>query len=672
MKTVNIINLFLFVLVSLTLSVTKCLAQTDSLYMELDSALFSTKVNRSSIRSVSGGITEIDIARIQNLPKILGNTDPVRFIRTLPGVQTSSEYDSGIHIQGCDNSHNDISIGGVPVYGVTHLFGLFSIFNPSHYEKMSFSSSSDGSRLGGSLKMELPDTLNRNISGDITVGAMSSQGSLGIRMGDNHHMRISARESYMDPLYKRWMKIGESPISYSFGDYNISWLMNPTKKDRIWLEGYLGQDRTDVSESTFNVGLWLQWNNYFGSLHWYHTGENVLTRQSLYFSGYDSHSALRQDISSISLDAHIRTIGYKGSLNWRKATAGIDITYFDVLPQRPYSEGLYGTDVKKQETQRALELAIYGGWQTTISDRWKLKADLRGNAYLSPERRTYWSISPDLSASFNAYRYGKVTASYRWNTQHLFQSGLSNIGLPIEFWFMAGAHSAPQHAQSADISYELNLFRQALAVSASLYFKRLYNQAEYKGDLFDFFNSIYRLEDHLLKGDGWNYGLNLMLHKQSGDLTGWISYSVGRSLRRFDNRDYSGIYPANHERIHELNAVCVYELGNWDLAGTFVCASGVPFTAPAYYYISSGQIITKPGVHNSCRMKPYIRLDLSLTYGFAKKENRENEINFSLYNATGRRNDVMYRLNVKDGIYSYGPMSFFLRWIPSISYRYRF
>ena len=311
--------------------------------MELDSALFSTKVNRSSIRSVSGGITEIDIARIQNLPKILGNTDPVRFIRTLPGVQTSSEYDSGIHIQGCDNSHNDISIGGVPVYGVTHLFGLFSIFNPSHYEKMSFSSSSDGSRLGGSLKMELPDTLNRNISGDITVGAMSSQGSLGIRMGDNHHLRISARQSYMDPLYKRWMKIGESPISYSFGDYNISWLMNPTKKDRIWLEGYFGQDRTDVSESTFNVGLWLQWRNYFGSLHWYHTEENVLTRQSLYFSGYDSHSALRQDISSISLDAHIRTIGYKGSLNWRKATAGIDITYFDVLPQSPYSEGLYGT-----------------------------------------------------------------------------------------------------------------------------------------------------------------------------------------------------------------------------------------------------------------------------------------------------------------------------------------
>jgi hypothetical protein len=163
-----------------------------------------------------------------------------------------------------------------------------------------------------------------------------------------------------------------------------------------------------------------------------------------------------------------------------------------------------------------------------------------------------------------------------------------------------------------------------------------------------------------------------MAHKQSGNLTGWISYSIGRALRRFDNRDYTGIYPANHERIHEVNAVCSYTLGNWKFSENFIYASGVPFTAPAYYYISSGQIITKPGEHNACRMRPYIRLDLSATFELYRKDNIVHEINFSLYNATGRRNDVMYRLNVKDGVYSYGAMSFFLRWLPSISYSYKF
>jgi hypothetical protein len=265
-----------------------------------------------------------------------------------------------------------------------------------------------------------------------------------------------------------------------------------------------------------------------------------------------------------------------------------------------------------------------------------------------------------------------VTASYGIRHQYLFQTGLSNIGLPIEFWFAAGRHSLPQYSQQADLSYALNIFQDALALSVNAYYKRLYNQVEYKGDMFDFFNSRYDLDRNLLKGDGWNYGLNFMAHKQAGRLTGWISYSLGRALRRFDNRDYSGIYPANHERIHELNAVCSYQTDRWNLSGTFVYASGAPFTAPEYYYISAGQIISKPSEHNSCRMRPYMRMDLSATYSITKNNRTENGINVSVYNVIGRKNDVMYRLNMKEGLYSYSNMTFFLRWVPSISYFHKF
>ena len=162
-----------------------------------------------------------------------------------------------------------------------------------------------------------------------------------------------------------------------------------------------------------------------------------------------------------------------------------------------------------------------------------------------------------------------------------------------------------------------------------------------------------------------------MAHKQTGNLTGWISYSLGRALRRFDNKDYTGIYPANHERIHEINAVCAYQRKRWNVSGTYVYASGVPFTAPQYYYISAGQIITKPGEHNSCRMRPYIRLDLSVTYTLSKTEKHENGLNFSLYNVLGRKNDVMYRLNYSGNTYSYGGIAFFLRWVQSVSYYHK-
>ena len=242
----------------------------------------------------------------------------------------------------------------------------------------------------------------------------------------------------------------------------------------------------------------------------------------------------------------------------------------------------------------------------------------------------------------------------------------------MEFWFAAGRYSKPQHSHNFSISYDAAFFRESLAVSASVYYKKLYNQIQYTGSLFDFFSSVYDLDSHLLKGQGWNYGLNLMVHKQTGNLTGWISYSLGRALRQFDNPEYTGIYPANHERIHELNAVASYKLQKWDFGGTFVYASGQPFTAPEYFYLASGQLLTVYGKHNGCRMRPYIRLDLSATYSFTRTDRKENGINLSVYNVLARRNDVMYRITKDERGYAYGPIGFFIQLMPSISYYHKF
>ena len=166
----------------------------------------------------------------------------------------------------------------------------------------------------------------------------------------------------------------------------------------------------------------------------------------------------------------------------------------------------------------------------------------------------------------------------------------------------------------------------------------------------------------------------MMLHKQSGKFTGWISYSLGRALRNFDNPDYHGWYPANHERIHELNAVASYKYRRWDFSGVFIYATGLPFTAPKSYYLSSGHIVAEFGEHNACRLRPYIRLDLSATFNIRKTEKYENGINLSIVNALARENDIMYKLKVypEEGFFRYGRQSFMLRIIPSISYHHKF
>lgn len=647
-------------------------AQTDSLYLHLDSTTFSIHKHTSAIKNTASGATLINTDLIQSLPKILGNTDPVNFIRQLPGVQTNSEYDAGIHIQGCDNSHNLISIGDVPVFGPNHIFGLFSVFIPSHHEQMTFATTvNQANRLGGTLNMELPDTLKETISGEVTAGMMLSQGTIKARIGKNSHLRVSARNTYINALYKRYLKVGNNPLGYGFGDYNLTWLY-ASDKDRLWVDLYMGRDMASLGESHFDVGLTTEWGNALGSLHWEHKGDAIKQRHSAYYSGYLSDSHITQSSSTLDMDSYINAFGYKGHLKWKALTAGADVTYYNIQPQNPQLKGIIGAENNIQKKQNSIETSLHAEYNGHFSDNWRYNAGLKADAFISPENKIYTGLSPKASVTYNTYTYGKIKAAYNLGRQYLFQTGLSNIGFPIEFWIAAGEYSAPQYSHNFSLSYDAKFLRDALAVSVSTYYKRLHNQIQYSGNLFDMFNSVYDLDANLLKGDGWNYGVNMMIHKQSGKLTGWISYSLGRALRQFDNPKYQKIYPANHERIHELNAVASYKTGKWDLGSTFVYASGQPFTAPEHFYLSSGQLLAVYGEHNACRMRPYIRLDLSATYILTKDEKQENGLNVSLYNALGRKNDVIYRIEISDGRYSYRPAAFFLQFVPSVSYYHKF
>ena len=647
-------------------------AQTDSLSVHLDSATLVSEKHTSSIRTDSKGMLEVDMSAIQGLPQILGNTDPLHFIKLLPGVQTTHEFDAGINIQGCGTGHNDVSIAGVPLYGVTHLLGLFSVFNPVHYPKMQFSVSSSSNRLGGTLSMELPDTISKKVTGDFSVGIISTQASVGLRMGKKSHLRASVRQSYLNYVYAPWLKIKDSAFGYDFGDYNLTYLYYDGSRNKIWVDLYCGRDGVMMTEDGYNFDFHLDWGNYMGAVHWENQGKSLKQRHTIFSSGYASECRLAQADTKVSLPSYITSSGYKGLFEMKNLTARAELTYYHVMPQVPLSDGLYSSVEPQMEKQNAFEATVSADYHRTFWDRVGMNASLKGLYYHSPQAQSFWNILPDVSLSYNLFRYGKVTASYGWSQQNLFYTGLSSTSMPVEFWFLSGKYAEPQCSQWANLSYDVSFCRDMYQVSCGLYYKDLYNQVEYNGDLFDLLYSAYDLDAFLLKGEGFNAGLNIMFHKKAGSFTGWVSYSFGRALRRFDNPEYPGWYPANHERIHELNAVCAYKYKDWEFSSTFICASGRPFTAPDSYYISSGQVVAKFGEHNARRMRPYIRLDFSVNYDFNRNERYQNGINLSIVNAIARRNDIMYKLMIKDGKFAYKHQSFILRIIPSISYYHKF
>ena len=644
--------------------------------LTLDQAVLSAHVERPMLETLSGVSGSVNVAQIQSLPSFLGNADPIRFVRMLPGIQVNAETDGGIYMQGSDFAHTLLSIGGVPVYSSSHLLGLFSVFNASHYKAMDYSTDAGQiRRLGGNIDMTLQDAVPERFGGEISAGLISSQGTLSIPVGKKSAFFVSARRSYINLLYGSFLKFDGEPMRYGFTDANVTWLWRPTPRDLVWVDFFGGIDEGKFDYSKASISARAMWYNALGSVHWNHYFPDLTLKQTAYatFSGLDSHLDVKYAVGD--LPSHIHSYGYKALAVWKGWDFCADLAYHRALPQNPKSEGYYNaTKTAREEVQSGFESTLSATYNIALGYYFEGKAGLGFNAFVSPEKRFYWGLTPQVEAGVNLMDAGKLKFRYGIHRQNLFQTGFTNVGLPSEFWILAGSYSDPQWSHNVSLSYNLSFARQMFSFSAEVYFKRLYNQLEYKGTLMEILNSEYSLANSLLKGHGYAYGVNLLLQKQSGRLTGWIGYAFGRSLREFDDPQFPGIYPSDHERLHELNVVVTYDIGRFDFGGTFVAASGTPYTRPESFYIIGDRLLCNYGEHNGARLPAYIRMDLSVNWYIRKTARGHNGINLSIYNVLCRDNALGYgvHFNRETMSYRFTPTSFSIKFMPSLAYFHKF
>lgn len=655
----------------LGLSVPEAWAQTDSVYAPLDSTVLVAE-KRTSPLSVSGAVTSLELDGLRSVPTLMGNADPIGILRYLPSVSARTELDAGLHVQGNDHSHNLVSSGGIPLYGVSHLLGLFSVFIPSHYSSMEYEASVvSANRLGARIDMPLPSEPDKRWGGDLSVGLISAEGTLRAPLGQKASVTVSGRISYPDALFGPYLRIGDYPIEYGFSDFGLSAVWRPSAKDRVWLDSYGGKDAFNGLSSAYAVDAGMTWWNRMAAIHWEHdSGESVL-KQSAYWTGNGFGMTVRWSDFSGTMPSWIHTAGYKGE--WRRGPwmAGWEVARHRVQPQNPVitdrEDGIEPTPVQT-------------GWENTLRLRYrrfagpmKLEGGIKGILYLGPDGKWYPCLDPDVVLETDFYRYGRLGIRAGYQHQVLFQTGITDLGLPCEFWFLAGPNGRPQTALGASLDYRLELFRGRYLLTSQLYGRRLGSQMEYVGNLLDFVNADYSLDQALLTGSGLAYGASLFLQKVAGSLTGWVSYSYGRSLRKFDHPGYSGWYPASFERIHEWDAVWSYRIGKWSFGVAAVAASGTPYTPAESLYFLSNHILVHYGPHNSRRLAPYMRADISVNYFFPRWGRWESGLNFTLYNAGGRRNEMHFRLGFPDnGAFTYRPVHYNIRFLPSLTYFCKF
>ena len=657
----------------LSLCVIPLYAQSDSLSTHSIDEVVVEEVRQPIVKYSALGKTYWGIEEMKSMPM----TDPLRNIQLLPGVQTTSENTGGTFVQGCNNSHNYTTVNGVPVYYPMHLLGFFSTFNSLHFRHVAFSKNmglATANRLGAEVGMATSETLPTALGGDVDLGLLTAQATLRFPLGKRVGAIVSGRYSNVNLIYDELINSvrPNGDISYRFHDINATLLYTPTEKDVLTADFFQGSDYANLGIKSYKINTYLTWSNRTASLRWRRNNGNLSMDNRLYYTTYRSDLDVTQTDSRAYLPASIYTFGAKSEQRYMAEcgffTYGGEVMSHTLSPQSPEITGSYATVYVPQQLQKAVEGALFFQADFMLGDAIELIGGLRASAF--HHECLQKAIDPRLTLRYqpsNATTWQLTAGTY---TQYLHQVGFSSNGLPSEFWIAASGNIPAQRAAKVSMGLQQDLFGGDYRLSVEPYFSRMAHQVEYRGNALGLLLEKYDLEANLVVGDGYNYGVDLMLQKNSGKLTGWIAYSWAKAPRQFVRDGELVVYPSVHNREHDLNVVANYKLNDkWNFSATYIYATGTPYTEVKNGYVLGENAIFSYEEHNSSRYPTLTRLDVAATYQLPRYKRIEHSVKFAVYNATFAKNPISYKYNNVKGSHIYkSPVYIFSTAVPSVSY----
>lgn len=604
----------------------------------------------------------VQARQIQNMPKFLGTSDPIRYLQSLAGVQTNSETTSGLHIHGCDDYQSLITINGAPVFYPNHLLGLYSTFISQHFSTITLEQAAHrgtmGNRVGGWADFSTFNTQPGRFSIEGNIGIVNSDLTLTVPMGKRNALWLSARTSYINLLYGRFLKMEGFLLNYHFQDYNLSYVSDLTDNDKLVVSGFYSRDRMGLSEEGRDTKSNIPWQNIVGSAYWNRHWDDGNWRTTAFYSSFDNHLDVVLNEASVHTYEQISTIGLKNRLDYTltgqiSLAASLDYEHHISQPLSFTLQGinLYSRTGNPAAKEHADELSAGADMRHEVCNWFSYNIGLHLSGYLH-RRRLWWAADPRVSVRFMPAEGHTLTLHYGMYHQYFHKSGLTGGGLPTDFFFLANETFLPELAHSVSLSYGTSFYSNQYSISAELYFKQIYHIAESTGNVLQVLNRQFSFDDYIITGNGRNYGLNFMFQRNYGIVTGYVSYTLGWARRALPGlegfTDYR--YAASCERRHDLKLVVNSRFAKrWNVSAMFVLASGLPYTEAKEAYLLGGSMMCLYSTYNGSHMPLYNRLDLSCSCDIIKTKEHELGVNLSLYNVYAYKNAqfVLYRDDLK-------------------------
>jgi hypothetical protein len=670
---------------------------------QLDEVVVFAEKKDQNITANEGSVTRLKLSEIEDIPVLFGERDILKVAQLTPGIKSAGEGNSGFYVRGGGLDQNLILLDEAPVYNPSHLLGFFSVFNSDALRDVTVYKGGMmpeyGGRTSSVMDIRMKEGNNQDFGLSGGIGLISSKLTAeGPIVKDKGSFMVSGRRTYADLFLGLSNDESINGSQLYFYDLNTKANYQLGEKDRIYISGYFGRD-------VFGFGddFGFNWGNSTATIRWNHLySDKLFSNTSIIYSNYDYQFNFGAGAEALGLESVIRDWNFKQDFslflnNNNTLKFGFNAIHHRIEPGNLIAGEETGLTASDVEPKNSIEGAVYIQNAQKIGSRLQLNYGLRyslfnyigqGTAYSFDELgqitgetvfesgesiQFYDGFEPRFAANYSLNNQSAVKFGYNRNYQYLHLLSNATSATPTDVWIPSTNNVKPQIADQISIGYFRNFDDNRYETSVELYYKDMQNAIDYRNGAEVFFNQT--IESDLVYGKGKAFGAEFFIKKTSGRLTGWISYTLSRTLRQFDEINNGEWFSARQDRIHDLAIVAMYQLSpKVKLSANFVYNTGDAVTFPSGKYEVDGITVPYYTERNGYRMPDYHRLDLGLTWIRKKTEKFESSWNFSLYNAYGREN--AFAINFQDSETNPGTTEAvrlaLFKMIPSVSYNFKF
>ena len=587
---------------------------------------------------------QLSPTQIQRVPRFI-EADLLRTLQSLPGIVPLSDFSSAIYVRGGTPDQNLFMVDGTDVYNPEHAFGLFSTFNTDAIKNVEVFKGGFGAEYGGRLSSVINITNNdgnRNFfEGKASLSLLSLSSTFSGPIGDFGSISGSIRRTYLDQTIAKWI---DGIPDYYFVDGNLKAFFDLSNSNKLSVSYFGSKDNLNFvldKNRPESIGFDYIWGNQTGSVNLRSIfASNIFGNFWITYSHFNSFFDF-EDVG-VKEDNQINDLTFKGNIEYF-FSENFDFKFG--FEQKNAHGGLKqnfpGGIVDASKTRRLYSFYSSTTWKPSLL--WNIEFGLRGDYFKSD--KIFRNIDPRLNIKFRMSENANL--KFSTGSFHQYANRIPRLFF-VSIWTTADSFVNGSSSNHYIFGYERAL-GEKFELEVESYYKTYkdiyaYNQnyivdvvpSEYTNENVPVYNNQKNL---FTRGDGNSFGVEFLIRKEVGAISGWISYSYSKTLYNFDGINQGKSFIPRHDRTHAINLVANVDLNNfmneinnkpfekkdkqWLLGLNFTFFSGQPITLPSSVYLftqfpdweqNKNSLATYPSTINAFNLPYYSRLDFSLTY----------------------------------------------------------